>query len=107
MSQISDSCSSQSFPVDETGALSYVLRQAHTWGIFHIRRLPLHRGFPRCCTSPNNHLMLREHDFNGAMLNFDQIDPDFNVTCRFLRSLNDLEVNLIQLGEIYIYLRET
>ena len=31
------------------------------------------------------------------MLNFDQIDPDFNVTCWFLRPLNDLEVNLIQL----------
>lgn len=37
------------------------------------------------------------------MLNFDQIDPDFNVTCWFLRSLNHFEVNLIQLGEIYIH----
>ena len=30
-----------------------VLRQAHTWGIFHIKRIPLHKGFPRCCTSPH------------------------------------------------------
>ena len=37
------------------------------------------------------------------MRNFDQNDPDFNVTCWFLRPLNDLEVNRIQLGEIYIH----
>ena len=41
-------------------------------------------------------------------MNFDEIDPEFDITCRFLRPLNDLEMILMQLGkivlEIYIHL---